>query len=192
MSPSWAVSASDAVLAAAALWASAQFLRAPLAGHQRGLAAAGALLIASAAVVGCLRFAGFDGLLALHQTLSNQGAILGLPLILMIIAWRWLDARLPRTALSTAAAVLVVSLALIQLRPVSAAVAFALVLVTLALSHGRRTVPALMLVCMVALAWLATAQQLPDAGRLILLHAVLAALVLIAPAALPRTQAPPI
>src|SRR5690606_27086603 len=58
----WAVSASDAVLAGVAIWVCVRFAQAPLPVSQRLPAAAGALLIAAAAVVGCLRFAGLDAL----------------------------------------------------------------------------------------------------------------------------------
>jgi len=188
VNPAWAVAASDAALAIVAIWVCARFLRAPLAAHQRGLAAAGCLLIASAAVVGCVRFAGVDSLLALHKTLSNQGAIVGLPLILVALAWSWLDGRAPNAALTGTAIVLLTGVTVLQMRPVSAVAAVLLVLVTMVTARRHRVVPALMLACMIGLGGLAATQQLVEHVRLILLHIVLALLLALASAATPRAR----
>src|SRR3546814_14618038 len=70
----WAASASDAALAAVALWVCARLCRVSLLQPLRLAAIFGALLIASAALVGCLRFAGSASLLPLPTALSNQAA----------------------------------------------------------------------------------------------------------------------
>lgn len=188
MNPAWAASASDAVLAAVAIWVCVRFsalTRLPQ--SQRWLAAIGTALIASAAVLGCLRFAGLEDLRTPHTLLSNQAAIISLPMILVALAWSWVDDRIPHRALTIAAAVLLIILLWIQMRPASGAVSFLLVLATLAKSRHQRLIPVLMLAAMAALAWLAGTQLLGTDGRLILLHAVLAVLLPLTLRAFPRT-----
>ncbi|MEC9363405.1 MAG: hypothetical protein VYC42_09295 [Pseudomonadota bacterium] len=185
MSAGSLVAASDAVLAVVAIWVGVRFALTDLPRLQRMLAAGGALLIAAAAAVGCLRFAGFDELRELHMALSNQGAIIGLPAMLVAVSWGWLDGRLPDAALTVAAAILLIGLAWAQLRPVAAAVSFLLVLTRLMVSRDRRVVPVLMLATLGGLAWLASTRSLGAAGRLVLLHAALAVLLLLTLQALP-------
>lgn len=186
MTAAWAVSASDAALAAVALWVCARLCRMSLMHPLRLPAIFGALLIASAALVGCLRFAGSASLLPLHTALSNQAAVIGLPLILVAAT----GARLGRdSAQGTTAAALILLLAGIaamQSRTVSAAASFLLVLATISLSRHHRTVPLLMLLCLGALAVLAKTQALQNEWRLVLLHLVLAVLLPLALVTLQR------
>ncbi len=191
MTPLWAVAASDAVLASVAVWVSAGFFRSSLKPPQRWIATVGSLLIAAAAAVGCLRFAGLDHFLIAHTALSNQAAILGLPLILLAVAWSWLDGRLPKGALVAGATALLAGLTLIQLRPASAVVSFLLVIATLAAAGNHRIVPAFMLITMSGLAWLSGTNLLGNDGRLVLLHAALAVLLLLARSALPHSPSRP-
>ncbi|WP_370307855.1 hypothetical protein [Sinimarinibacterium flocculans] len=188
MSAGSLIAASDAGLAVVAIWVGVRFAQTELPRPQRVLAAAGALLIAAAAAVGCLRFAGLDELRELHMALSNQGAIIGLPAMLVAVSWSWLDGRLPGAALTAAVAILLTGLAWAQLRPVAGAVSFLLVLTRLMVSRDRRVVPVLMLATLGGLAWLAAARSLGADGRLVLLHAALAVLLLLTLQALPRAS----
>ena len=168
-----------------AIWVGVRFAQTDLPRPQRMLAAGGALLIAAAAAVGCLRFAGLDELRELHMALSNHGAIIGLPAMLVAVSWSWLDGRLPGAALTAAVAILLTGLAWAQLRPVAGAVSFLLVLTRLMVSRDRRVVPVLMLATLGGLAWLASTRSLGADGRLVLLHAALAVLLLLTLQALP-------
>jgi hypothetical protein len=181
------VSASDAVLAAVALWVCTRFSRASLLQPLRLAAIFGTLLIASAALVGCLRFAGSTSLLPLHTSLSNQAAVIGLPLILIAVAGSRLGKYLPQRISAVAAILLLAGIAVIQSRTASAAVSFLLVLATLALSRPHRAVPLLMLLCLGTLAWLAKTDALQNEWRLVLLHVALAVLLPLSLAALRRT-----
>jgi len=188
----WAVSASDAVLAAVALWTCARLRRTSLLQPLRLAAIFGALLIAAAALVGCLRFAGSASLLPLHTALSHQAAVIGLPLILVAVAASRLGSRLSQRSSAAAAVLLLAGIAAIQSRTASAAASFLLVLAALALSRHHRTVPLLMLLCLGTLAWLAVTDVLQNEWRLVLLHVALAVLLPLSLAALRRTGPRPV
>lgn len=188
MTATWAVSASDAALAAVALWVCVRLCRASLLQPLRLAAIFGALLIASAALVGCLRFAGSASLLPLHTALSNQAAVIGLPLILVAVAGSRLGRWVPQRTSTAVAILLLAGIAVIQSRTASAAASFFLVLATLALSHRHRAVPLMMLLCLGTLAWLAVTDALQNEWRLVLLHAALAVLLPLSLAALRHTE----
>lgn len=177
MTATWAVSASDAALAAVALWFCALSSRTSLVQPLRLAAIFGSLLIASAALVGCLRFAGSASLSALHTALSNQAAVIGLPMILVAVAGSRLGRDLPQRGSAAAAILLLAGIAAIQSRTASAAASFLLVLAIIALSRHHRAMPLLVLLCLGTLAWLAVTDALQNEWRLVLLHGVLAVLL---------------
>ncbi len=186
----WAVSVSDAMLAAVALWICARLRRASLLPPLRLAALSGALLIASAALVGCLRFAGSASLLPLHTALSNQAAVIGLPLILVAVAGARLESCLSQRTSAAAALLLLGGIAVLQSRTASAAASVLLMLAILASSRHHRAVPLLMLLCLGTLAWLARTGALHNEWRLVLLHAALAVLLPLSLAALRQTETP--
>lgn len=188
MTATWAVSASDAVLAAVAIWVCVQLCRASLLQPLRWAAIFGALLIASAALVGCLRFAGNTNLLPLHTALSNQAAVIGLPLILVAVAGSRLGGWMPQRISTAAAILLLAGIAVLQSRTASGAASFFLVLATLTLSRHHRAVPLLMLLFVGTLAWLAVTKTLKNEWRLVWLHLVLAVLLPLSLAALRHTE----
>ena len=188
MNAAWAVSASDAVLAAVALWVCIRFGMTSLLPPLRLAAIFGALLIASAALVGCLRFAGSASLLPLHTALSNQAAVIGLPLILSAVAGTRLSRCSTQRNAAAAVILLLAGIVAIQSRTASAAASFLLVLATLALSRHHRAVPLLMLLCLGTLAWLAKTDVLQNEWRLVLLHLALTALLPLTLAAPQRTD----
>lgn len=178
----WGLALSDAVLAAVGLWV-AVMLPTGASPLIRVVTRTAILMICAAALIGALRYAGMDAVSPLHTWLSDQSAIIGLPLLLFTLLWQ--DHASPsKTPISLwlvlASGAFVIFAAAWQQRPVSAGLC--LLMLSLAAMRGHAIQnygPLLMLALLIALAALRAWPVLPLPVRLMALHIGLAGLLLL-------------
>lgn len=174
---------SDLLLALAGLWA-IWHLRSAQPPSARLFARLGVVLLTAAAALGAVRYTGHVQLADLHRQASNLGAVLGLPLMMLALAYSRLETRAsgpawPRRSLTAVLVIMVCAVGLLGERLPAAVASLGLLGVAIAAQPRLFTGPAGLIIGMLGLgAWRGYA-AVDITLRLTLLHLGLALLLLL-------------